>query len=232
MALGRRDWQRISGVALVLGPTQFAIATLVEGALIPGYGLITHWISDLGAPPNQTPPFAPGTSLWWLFSASLILMSLLIFLGLVGLQPLLGGRLTGKLTLVIIAVVALGGVGVAVWNEVDALEMHSISALIAFGLGWVAMVLFGLYARSSPLWKGAWAPWSILGGSVSLGALALYIIPTFLGRANVPEWMASIYPGGSERLIVLPLILWMVALGAQMLRGFGEASGSATPSVV
>lgn len=221
MAFSLQRRERISGAALILGPTQFVVATLVEGALIPGYGLISHWISDLGAPPNSAPYFAPGTSLWWVFSTSLILMSLLIFVGLVGLAPALWDRGFGKLTVVLVAVVALGAIGVAVWNEVDALELHSISALIAFGLGWVAMVAFAAYAHRDPRWRGGWSAWSLLGGLVSLVALVLYVIPTTVGRAHVPGWMAAIYPGGSERLIVVPLVLWLVAIGARLARGIG-----------
>jgi hypothetical membrane protein len=223
-----RTWQRISGGALIVGPIQFVVATLVEGALIPGYGLITHWISDLGAPPNTAPHFAPGTSLWWVFSTSLILMSLLIFVGLVGLKPALWNRLLGRLTVVLITVVAIGAIGVAVWNEVDALELHSISALTAFGLGWVAMVAFAAYARSDPRWKGGWSLLSLLGGIVSLVALILYVIPTFVGRVNVPGWMASIYPGGSERLIVVPLVLWLIAIGVRLALGLRDPNSPST----
>jgi len=229
----KKTWQKVSGWALIIGPIQFAVATLVEGALIPGYGLITHWISDLGAPPNTAPHFAPGTSLWWVFSTSLILMSLLIFVGLIGLRPIVWSRLSGKLTIILLAVVALGAIGVAVWNEVDSLELHSISALTAFGIGWVAMVLFGVHVRGDPRWRVGWSLGSFLGGLVSLVALILYVIPTFVGRANVPSWMASIYPGGSERFIVAPLVVWLVAIGIQLARGIGEpaensSAGTAT----
>jgi hypothetical membrane protein len=218
MALTRRDWQILGGGALIIGPIEFAVATLVEGALIPGYGLITHRVSDLGAPPNTAPHFAPGTSLWWVFSASLILMSLLVFVGVAGLKPLLWERRLGKVVLVLIGIVALGAIGVAVWNEVDALELHSISALTAFGIGWLAMVLFGLDVRNDPRWRPGWSLLSILGGIVSLAALVLYVVPTFVGRANVPAWVASIYPGGSERAILVPLIVWLIALGVHLLR--------------
>lgn len=218
MALSKREWQKIAGLALIIGPIEFAVATLVEGALIPGYGLITHWVSDLGAPPNNAPHFAPGTDLWWVFSITLILMSLLIFVGVVGLRPLLGDRTLGKAVLVLIVIVALGAIGVAVWNEVDALTLHSISALTAFGLGWIAMVLFGVYVRNDPRWKPGWSLLSILGGVASLVALVLYVVPTFVGRANVPAWVASVYPGGSERAILLPLILWLIALGFHLVR--------------
>ncbi|MGP8071626.1 MAG: DUF998 domain-containing protein [Thermoplasmata archaeon] len=231
MAIERSNWQRFSGWALIIGPIQFVVATLVEGALIPGYGLITHWISDLGAPPNTAPHFAPGTSLWWVFSTSLILMSLLIFVGLVGLKPVLWDRALGKLTILIVAIVALGAIGVAVWNEVDALELHSISALIAFGSGWVALVLFGVYAWRDLRWGGGWSALSLLGGLVSFVALIFYIIPTFVGRANVPNWMASVYPGGSERLIVVPLVLWLVAIGVRLAWGMEERRSSSETTV-
>jgi hypothetical membrane protein len=216
VALRNRDWQKIAGLALIIGPLEFAVATLVEGALIPGYGLITHWVSDLGAPPNNAPHFAPGTDLWWVFSATLILMSLLVFVGVIGLKPLLGDRRLGQAVLVLIVIVALGAIGVAVWNEVDALELHSVSALTAFGLGWLAMVLFGVYVRNEPRWKPGWSVLSLLGGAVSLLALVLYVVPTYVGRANVRGWVAAIYPDGSERAILLPLIVWLIALGVHL----------------
>ncbi|MHB1435824.1 MAG: DUF998 domain-containing protein [Thermoplasmata archaeon] len=230
MAVTQQTWRRVSGWALIIGPIQFVVATLVEGALIPGYGLITHWISDLGAPPNTALHFAPGTSLWWVFSTSLILMAVLIFVGLVGLTPILWDRLLGKLTIALIALVAVGAIGVAIWNEVDALVLHSISALIAFGLGWIALVLFGVYARNDARWKGGWSPLSILGGIVSFIALILYVIPTVAGRTNVPSWVAAIYPGGSERLIVAPLVVWLVAIGIQLARGIGSPAGNSLTS--
>jgi hypothetical protein len=58
--------------------------------------------------------------------------------GLVGLKPVLWDRRPGKLTIILVVGVALGAIGVAVWNEVAALELHSISPLIAFGIGGVA----------------------------------------------------------------------------------------------
>jgi len=224
MALSKRDWATISGVALIVGPVEFAVASLIEGALIPGYGLVTHWVSDLGAPPNTAPHFAPGTDLWWVFTATLILMSVLVFVGLVGLKPLLWGSVLGKAVVVLVAIVALGAIGVGVWNEVDALTLHSISALIAFGTGWIALVLFGIDTRKDPRWGKGWSTLSILGGLVSLGALILYIVPTFVGRANVPGWVAAVYPGGSERAILVPLILWLIALGFHLVRGSHEAA--------
>jgi len=230
MALTKRDWERISGLALIIGPIEFTVATLIEGALIPGYGLITHWVSDLGAPPNNAPHFAPGTDLWWVFSASLILMSVLVMIGLIGLKPRLWPTRSGKTVVVLVAIVAIGGIGVAVFNEVDALTEHSISALIAFGVGWLALVVFGVGVRNDPNWSKTWSWLSIVGGVASFVALVLYVVPTFVGRANVPNWVAAVYPGGSERAILVPLILWLIALGVRLVRGFPEANASAGPS--
>jgi Protein of unknown function (DUF998) len=186
-------------------------------------------VSDLGAPPNTAPHFAPGTNLWWVFSVSLILMCLLVFVGLAGLKPLLWERRLGKVVIALVGIVALGAIGVAVWNEVDALELHSISALTAFGIGWLAMVLFGLDVRNDPRWRPGWSLLSILGGIASLVALVLYVVPTFVGRANVPAWVASVYPGGSERAILLPLILWLIALGLHLVRLARKPVSPATP---
>ena len=230
MALTPQDWKRISGLALIVGPIQFALATLIEGALIPGYGLITHWVSDLGAPPNNAPHFAPGTQLWWVFSVSLILMALLVFVGLVGLYPNLRATRLGKSVAVLMAIVALGAIGVAVWNEVDALELHSISALTAFGIGWLAMVLFALDVRKNPNWTRAWSPLTLVGGLVSLrrtGTVCGSHVRrsdkrSQLGRRNLP--------GGSERLILLPIVLWLIALGTHLVRQTRHEVVSPAPS--
>ncbi len=61
-----------------------------------------------------------------------------VLVGLVGLKPVLWDRRPGKLTIILVVGVALGAIGVAVWNEVAALELHSIRPLIAFGIGGVA----------------------------------------------------------------------------------------------
>ena len=176
-ALSRRDGERISGLALILGPLEFVIATLVEGALIPGYGLISHWIGVLGAPPNNAPRFAPGTDLWWVFTVSLTLMALLLFVGLVGLKRVLWPRPWGKVVLALLVVVAVGSIGVAVFNEVDYLPEHSIAALSAFGTGWIALVVFGIGARKDPHWSTTWSGLSIVGGLASLIALVPYASP-------------------------------------------------------
>jgi len=235
MRLTPRDWEKISGIALIVGPAQFVIETLVEGALIPGYGLVKNWISDLGAPPNDHAHFAPGTELWWAFSVSLIVMAILVFVGLIGLRPLLWRNALGKAVLGLVAIVAIGSIGVAVFNEVFYLPLHAASALTAFGLGWVALVTFGIYIRKQPGWSPAWSILSILGGIASFTALILFAIPTRLGSANSPEWIAAIFPGGSERAIVVPLVLWLIALGARLLWGLPRldvATGAAAPAAV
>jgi len=144
----------------------------------------------------------------------------------------LAGRLLGRLTVVLVAVVALGAIGVAVWNEVDALTLHSISALVSFGIGWVATVLFATYARRDPRWRGGWSPLSLLGGLASLLALVLYVVPTIAGRANVPSWMAAIYPGGSERAIVAPLVIWLAAIGVRLAQGIREPAAPSESNAV
>ncbi len=105
---------------------------------------------------------------------------------------------------------------VAVFNEVDALELHFVSALTALGLGPVALI--------QPRWQGGWSSLSILGGLVSFVALLLCVIPTFVGRSAAPSWIAAIYPGGSERLIVAPLDVWLISIGVRLIRTFRETS--------
>jgi hypothetical protein len=93
------------------------------------------------------------------------------------------------------------------------------------------MVVFAAYARSDPRWKDGWRLLSLLGGIVSLVALILYVIPTFVGRVNVPSWMASIYPGGSERWIVVPLVIWLIAIGVRLALGLEEPAPPSTAPV-
>ena len=132
--------------------------------------------------------------------------------------------------MVLLAVVAMGSIGVAVFNEVDYLPEHSISALTASGIGWLALVVFGVGVRNDPSWSKAWSWLSILGGLASLVALILYVVPTFLGRNNVPGWVAAVYPGGSERAIVVPLVLWMIAVGVRLYWGVPAGAIPSTTS--
>lgn len=125
--------------------------------------------------------------------------------------------------MVLVALVAIGSIGVAIFNEVDYLPEHSIAALTAFGTGWIALVVFGLGVWNDPRWSKAWSWLSVFGGLASFVALVLYIVPTFVGRTNVPAWVAAVYPGGSERAIVVPLVLWLVALGIRLQAGFPGA---------
>ncbi len=88
------------------------------------------------------------------------------------------------------------------------------------------MVPFGIYTRHDPRWKRGRNPLSLLGGFVSLVALIPQGTPTLAGRANVPRWLVSIYTGGAEGLIGLPLVIWLVAIGLQLVRGIEESAAA------
>ena len=90
------------------------------------------------------------------------------------------------------------------------------------------MVPFGIYTRHDPRWKRGRNPLSLLGGFVNLVALIPWATPTLAGRANVPRWLVSIYTGGAERLIGLPLVIWLVAVGLQLVRGIEESAASSS----
>lgn len=220
-------WQRISAWLLIIAPVQFLVCMLIEESLWPGYNPIHNWISDLGAPPNDLGKFTHGTPYWWIFSCSLLVVALFLLLSLPGLWPVLRERTAGKIVALNLTLIGVGSAGVAIFNEIFYLHEHVVSAAIAFIDGALALIFFGIFASKDRRF-GKFAAPCLIGGCICIISTLLMIAPNYFGYK--PDWLASFWPGGWERLIVAPPFIWAFVLGLRLVKGvpIEEESGPKT----
>ncbi|MFB6070638.1 MAG: DUF998 domain-containing protein [Halanaeroarchaeum sp.] len=194
---------RIAGLSFFVLAAQFVVVLVLGAAMVPGYDFDAAAISDLGV--------APETAL--LFNGSLVL---------VGLLNLVGGwayyRIHGSRILFGTFVVAsLGGAGAAVFTLGAAPGVHGLFALLAF-------LFFNLEAIGSG--GRSTGPMRVL--AVGLGVLGLaFVMVMAIGDAGNATVFGAIGHGGTERMIVYPPMLWLLAFGGYLLGGETGQAGSA-----
>lgn len=185
---------KIAGAMIFVGSAQFIIVLIVAEALYPGYSISQNYISDLGATCRLTCQVVQPSSM--IFNSSVFLLGLLAIFS----AYLIWLGFYSRILSVLIAITGLGAMGVGLFPE-TAGSIHHIVSLITF-------VFAGLSAIVSyRLQKAPLSYFSILLGAMTLGALTLYISDTFLGLG----------PGGMERMIVYPALIWATAFGAHLI---------------
>jgi hypothetical membrane protein len=182
----------LAGICFFALAAQFMTVIMLAAAMVPGYDFRGGAISDLGV--------FPETAL--LFNASLIL---------VGVLNLAGGyffyRSHGKRWL--LAVFALAGVGAigAGLFPLDTGGLHGLSALLAF-------VFFNVQAiGSATRLGGVMRALAVLAGGLGL----VFVVLMALGDGGNTAAFGPIGHGGTERMIVYPVMLWLVAFGGYLL---------------
>jgi hypothetical membrane protein len=188
------NYGKISGALIFLGAAQFIIALVVAEALYPAYSVSQNYISDLGATCRAACQVVEPTAT--LFNSSVFLLGLL---GIVGAYTLWRG-LHFRILSIFIGLTSLGAMGVGLFPE-TAGPIHHIVSLITF-------VFAGLAAVASyRIEKAPLSYFSILLGAMTLASLGLYISDVFLGLG----------PGGMERMIVYPALIWTTGFGANLI---------------
>nr|WP_239640381.1 DUF998 domain-containing protein [Halogeometricum pallidum] len=165
---------------------------MLAAAMVPGYDFRAAAISDLGV--------FPETAL--LFNVSLVV---------VGVCNLLGGyflyRAHGKRWLLaIFALAGIGAIGAGLF-PLNTGGIHGLAALLAFVFFNVQAIGSGTYLR------GIMRALSVLVGALGL----VFVVLMALGDAGNAAAFGSIGHGGTERMIVYPVMLWMVAFGGYLL---------------
>jgi hypothetical protein len=213
MATPRR---RSLALGAVAGPVLFTLGWLVLGFISPGYTMwgtriapystISQPLSGLGLGP--TGPF---------MNAIFIVSGLLIVVGAFGVFraiPELGpaARWIGT------AVFALPGLG-SVMDGIFTLE-HFFLHFVGFGLALTTVVGFpvtGYLLRRVPGWRG-FGSWLIVAGPVTLALTVLY----FATFTPTIEGIQHGVAGLTERILVLELQAWYVAMGWLVFRRRGQ----------
>jgi hypothetical membrane protein len=191
-----------TGAALfVFGAAQFIVGMIVVQSQYPGYNLKWNYISDLGG----------AHSPWALaFDASVILLGVCAIFGALLVWSAFDPRPSRGVGLGFVLIGGIGAVGVGVFPETTPVlngGMHVIVSAIAFVGAGVGLAVLSFAMAPGPHWRAS-RPFTLVCGVVTLAATVLFELSVNLGLG----------PGGMERLIVAPILLWAIAEGIHIAR--------------
>jgi hypothetical membrane protein len=182
----------IAGMLLFLLAVQFMTALMVGAAIAPGYSINQNAISDLGV--------IDATA--WLFNSSLFIAGLINIIG--GYFLFRSGARAWIFAIFVLA--GIGAMGAAVFT-LDIPGIHGLFALLAF-------LFFNIQAiASAALIRGPLRAISIIAGAIGLVFLVTHAISDF----GIMNLYGPIGHGGSERMIVYPALLWLIAFGGYLM---------------
>ncbi|MGC8973972.1 MAG: DUF998 domain-containing protein [Thermoproteus sp.] len=177
---------RLYAILLAAAAIQFMVVVQIAQWLYPNYSVWTNYISDLG---NRS---LAGPFISALFNTSAAVLGVLVIVSSYGV-----GRLTAKRTTstALLGLAGLGALGVGLFPEGSPYGLHTISALIAFLFGGLAVAVLGAYtAMPKPL-----RLLGVLFGAITLASLAAYIA---LGEPPIVE-----------RPVVYPILIYAAIYG-------------------
>ncbi len=180
----------------------------------PTYSVSGNYISDLGATTcgvfggSGSLPGHYACSPWHdVFNYGTVVFGLLAILAVILLRTAFRPRLTRTIGLGLLALAGAGATGVGLFPENVNITAHSSSAFLAFAGAGFALVFLGFAMFRDTRWDG-YRTFTIVCGLVDLVALILF------GTKNY----AGLGVGGMERLIVAPVLLWMIVASIHLLR--------------
>jgi hypothetical membrane protein len=185
---------RRAGLLLFIGATQFMIGMMVAEAFYPNYSISANFISDLGATCRENCIIYQPTSS--IFNGSVLLFGLFTLIA----AYLIHRGAEQKLVAIIFALASIGIMGVGIFPE-TARSLHGLFSLIAFLFGGISAIIAYRLERRPLNYI------SILLGLVTLVALLLFSLDANFGLG----------PGGMERMIAYPVILWAIGFGAYLM---------------
>lgn len=186
-----------AGVAIFVGAVQFSIGLILAEIYYPGYNVSTNYVSDLGATcpsPGGTCVINQPTSM--IFNTSIVILGLMILVG----AYFLNRAYRWRPATVMISLAGIGAMGVGLFPETTGI-WHSIFSLVVFLFAGLTAIVTARFQKKPMLY------FSIILGLVTLIALLLYIPGEYLGLG----------PGGMERMVVYPVLVWSLGFGGHMM---------------
>jgi hypothetical membrane protein len=192
---------RSGAVLFIFGSVQFIAAMILVQSQYSGYSLTQNYISDLGGAHSPLP---------LVFDGSVILLGVCAILGSLLIWSAFPERPSRGVGLGFLLIAGIGAIGVGVFPETTPVlsgGMHTIVSAIAFvGAGIGLTVLSGAMVPG-PRWRFS-RPFTLVLGVITLVATALLLPGVYLGFG----------PGGMERLVVAPILLWAIVEGIHIAR--------------
>lgn len=199
----------IAGVSLTLAGFIGFMGIITAEVLYPDYSTRQD-ISDLGStrPPNPVIHEPSAT----IFNSTMLLTGAMVLVSAYLLYRVLDRRGFP----IALAVFGFGAFGVGVFPG-NVAPWHGLFAMLTFVSGGIAVVLS---ARVVP------RPFSLLCGL--FGGISLLVLASvfFYGLIGGPSPLEPLGPGGIERWVVYPLILWLPAFGGYLLADSADATAT------
>ncbi len=187
-------------ILLLVGAIQFLAAMIACQLAYPGYSDLTNAISDLGNTADSP--------LWYVFTVSFTIFGVFLALGVVLIYS---GFAPGALRALGVLLFVIAGIAVIVIavNPEDLRPLpHLIAALTLFVAGGIGMILLGYRPMGHSTHWGWLGSLSILLGAVTLAAFVLLMTNTW----------GALGPGGIERIVFGPVMLWTGIVAVHLLR--------------
>jgi hypothetical membrane protein len=196
--------RRIAGLLLFLTGLQWLVLVFIAESFFPGYSVNLNTLSDLAATvaPNSAvvqPSARLFNTAMIALGAAIIVSSLLIML-----------VYRKRCFIVFAAAFGIACILVGVFPP-DTGAVHDFIALIAFIFGPVTAIAAYQVERG---------PLKFFSVAIGLGALVPVGMHLVLGDASPIR--ALMGPGGEERLIVYPLLVWVTGFGGYLMGTQGE----------
>jgi hypothetical membrane protein len=190
---------RLSGVLLFILAAQFMTVIMLGTSMAPGYDIAQGAISDLGVMDE--------TQL--LFNASLIAVGALNVAA--GYLIYRAHRRPWIQAVFTLAAAGAAGAGLV---PLDTSGLHGLFALAAFLFFNVEAIAVGTLVHG-PIRAVSW-----IAGLTGIGFVVLMVI----GDAGNPGVFGPIGHGGAERMIVYPVMLWLMAFGGYLMASGYEST--------
>lgn len=190
-----------AGTLFLVAATQFILCLTIAEAAYPGYSVSANYISDLGVGPSAI-----------IFNSSVFLLGLLILTGTYLQRHTQNFKTLNTLLLLM----AVGAMGVGIFTKDFTLAHGAVSSAAFFFAGLSAITSFKLLPK--PL-----SQISIVLGAMTLTALALFStgMLTSGSMTSTTAYDSAFYlglgPGGMERMIAYPALIWLTTFGAHTL---------------
>lgn len=197
------SWRiRWSGLILVVGSAQFALAMVMVQLFYPGYSDLLNPISDLGN--SMLSPLA------WLYNASIIATGVAGLLAMYYMVSAFPRRLSRHVAFGFFAIGNVGLILLGIFPENTTILggwAHSLAGQLAFPSYAVSIILMMLAMRHEQSWKNyGW--FTLTLGFLSLVAVLIYGFQSNLGLGA----------GGMERLFLGADLVWLLVIGIRLFR--------------
>jgi hypothetical membrane protein len=201
--LKRMSYSRgiVAGMLFFIAATQFVLGLTISEALYPGYSVSNNYISDLGVGPSSI-----------IFNSSVFLLGLLLLIGTYFLRQISDFKTVNMLLLLM----AVGAMGVGVFTKDFTVAHGAVSSMAFFFAGLSAIASFKVLKKPLSLI-------SIILGAITLGALVLFssgLITSGSLTSNDAldsSFFLGLGPGGMERMIVYPALMWLAGFGGHLV---------------